>query len=133
MEKQLATKRKARRTSINGVRNILTVSGKDPEFEYRIVNDLGDRVAQFEAQGWEVVQDQSISVGDRRIANPTKEGAPVKTSVGGGVQGYVMRIPKDFYKEDQEAKQAYVNETEAAMKKDAIKGADYGKIEVGRQ
>jgi hypothetical protein len=74
-----------------------------------------------------------MKVGDRRIANPTAEGSPVRTSVGGGIQAYVMRIPKEYYDEDQESKQSYINETEAAMKKDAIKGSDYGKLEVGRQ
>ena len=127
---QTKTKRAARRTPVNGVRNVLTVQGKDPNFEYRVVNDTGDRVAQFESQGYEIVTDSNIKVGDRRIANPTKEGSPVRTSVGGGIQAYVMRIPKEFYKEDQEAKQTYVNDTEAAMKKDAIKGADYGQLKV---
>lgn len=132
MEKQLTQKRTSRRTPINGVRNVLSVQGKEPGFHYRIVNDEGDRVAQFEAQGYEIVTDPKIKVGERRIANPTKEGSPVRTSVGGGVQAYVMRIREDWYKEDQEAKQAHVNETEAAMKKDALKGADYGKLELGQ-
>ncbi len=58
----LANKRKPRRLSINGTRNVLTVSGKDPGFEYRVVNDDGDRVSQFEDMGYEVVKDSSIKV-----------------------------------------------------------------------
>jgi hypothetical protein len=125
-------KRTTRRTPINGVRNVLTVQGKDPDFEYRIVNDEGDRVAQFESMGYEVVTDQNVKVGDRRIANPTKEGSPVQVSVGGGVKGYVMRIKKDWYAEDQASKQSRVNETEEAMKKDARKNADYGKLDISQ-
>jgi len=123
-------KRTPRRVPINGVRNVLTVQGKDPAFEYRIVNDEGDRVAQFESQGYEIVSDQTIKVGDRRVANPTKEGAAVQVSVGNGVKAYVMRIKKEFYAEDQASKQARVNEQEAAMKKDARQNADYGKLEI---
>lgn len=125
-----AEKRTSRRTPINGVRNVLTVQGKDPAYEYRIVNDEGDRVAQFEAQGYEIVSDSTVKVGDRRVANPTKEGAAVQISVGGGMKAYVMRIKKEFYAEDQAAKQAQVNEQEAAMKRDAKNAADYGKLEI---
>ena len=129
-QKQLATKRTARRTPINGTRNVLTVSGKDPEYEYRVVNDTGDRVAQMQELGYEIVQDNSVKVGDRRISVPTKEGSPVKASVGGGIQGYVMRIRKDWFDEDQKSKQQQVNELESNMKTEALKSADYGKLEI---
>lgn len=124
------SKRDGRRTPINGVRNILTVQGKEPGYEYRVVNDEGDRVAQFESMGYEIVTDQTIKVGDRRVANPTKEGSAVQVSVGGGVKAYVMRIKKEFYDEDQAAKQVRVNEQEADMKKTARNSADYGKLEI---
>lgn len=118
------------RASVNGKRNVLTVSGKDPEFEYRIVNDTGDRVAIMQERGYEVVTDKNVKVGDRRIANPTQEGSPVQASVGGGEKAFVMRIRKDWYQEDQQAKAAQINEMEAAMKRDAKEGM-YGKLEIG--
>lgn len=119
-----------RRASINGTRNVLNVSGKDPEFEYRIVNDTGDRIQQMQGIGYELVQDAGVTVGDRRVANPTKEGSPVKVSVGGGTQAYLMRIKKEWYNEDQEKKQAYVRETEKGIIREAKKNADYGDIKV---
>ncbi len=128
---KLETKRKPRRTSINGARNVLTVSGKEPGFEYRIVNDDGDRVAQFEEMGYEVVKDSSIKVGDRRIANPTKEGSPIQVSVGGGQKAYLMRIREDWYKEAQEDKAKAVDEIEKGMLKEAKSSADFGKISLG--
>lgn len=128
-----ATKKaRPRRASINGTRNILNVSGKDPNFEYRIVNDTGDRIALFEEAGYELVTDSKIKVGDRRLANPTKEGSPVKVSVGGGQQAFLMRIPKEFYAEDQEKKNAYVDEQEKGMIREAKANSDYGKLEVSR-
>lgn len=129
----LATKRKPRRASINGTRNVLTVSGKEPGFEYRIVNDDGDRVSQFEEMGYEVVKDSGIKVGDRRIANPTKEGSPVQVSVGGGQKAYLMRIRKDWYDEAQADKAKHVDEIEKGMLADTRNSADYGKITVGKE
>jgi hypothetical protein len=128
----LANKRKPRRLSINGTRNVLTVSGKEPGFEYRIVNDDGDRVSQFEDMGYEVVKDSSIKVGDRRIANPTKEGSPIQISVGGGQKAYLMRIRKDWYDEAQEDKAKQVDEMEKGMLKDTKNSADYGSITLGK-
>lgn len=126
----MAKVERTRRTPINGQRNILSVDGKDPSYEYRIVNDTGDRVAQFEQQGYEIVSDRTVKVGDRRVANPTAEGTPVQVSVGGGQKAFLMRIKKEWYDEDQKTKQNQVNESEAAMKRESAANADYGKIEI---
>ena len=125
------TKRTGRvtRASINGVRNVLTVSGKDPDYVYRIVNDDGDRVAQMQERGYEVVTDSTVTVGERRVANPTQEGSPVMASVGGGKKAYVMRIRKYWHSEDQAAKAAQVAQTEGAMQSSAKEGM-YGKLEL---
>lgn len=123
-------KERTRRTSINGTRNILKVEGKEPGYEYRVVNDDGDRVSQFQERGYEIVTDKSVKVGDRRIANPTAEGSPVQVSVGGGQKAYIMRIKDEWYKEDQAAKQKEVDETVASMKKDAADNADFGKLQI---
>lgn len=118
------------RTPINGTRNVLKIKGQEAGYMYRVVNDEGDRIAELEAAGYELVKDKSIQVGDRRVANPTQEGSPVKVSVGKGVQGYVMRIREDWYKEDQAKKLAPVNELEAQMKRDAKAAADYGDVKI---
>lgn len=126
----MAKTERVRRSSVNGGRNVLRVEGKDPDFEYRVVNDTGDRIAQFEARGYEIVSDKTVKVGDRRVANPTAEGSPVQVSVGGGQKAYLMRIKKEWYEEDQKAKQETITETEQAMKRDSAKNADYGKIQI---
>ena len=41
-----------------------------------------------------------------------------------------MRIKKEYYEEDQAAKQNYINETERAMKQQATQSADYGTFKV---
>ena len=125
--------KRAKRTPISGKRNLLSVSGGDTsKFKYRIVNDTGDRISQFEANGYEVVTDRGITVGERRVSNPTKEGSPVMVSVGGGMKGYLMRQSIENYDEDQKSKAEYVNKTEAGIKRNAKESSDYGKLTVGK-
>lgn len=127
MEKRLP---REKRTPINGTRNILTIRGQEPGYRYRIVNDDGDRIPMLQEQGYELVQDASITVGDRRIANPTKEGSPVQVSVGGGQKGFVMRIKDEWYQEDQKTKQKSVDDLDESMKANAKKIADYGSLKI---
>lgn len=120
------------RSKITGSRNVLTVEGQDPNYNYRVVNDVGDRVAQLQDLGYEIVTDKNIKVGDRRVAIPTAEGSPVKVSVGQGTQAYVMRIKKEYREEDRKAKEDNINQLEANMKSEARQFADYGKFEITR-
>jgi hypothetical protein len=121
---------RVRRTPL-GQRQVLSVRGKDPNFEYRIVNDTGDRVQRFLDAGWENVPADQIEVGDKRINSPSPEGSKAQVSVGQGLKAYVLRIKKEWYEEDQAAKQAEVNRIEEATRKDALNG-NYGKLEVTR-
>ncbi len=121
---------RVRRTPV-GQRNVLTVGNKDPNYEYRIVNDEGDRVEQFKAAGYDVVSASDVTVGDRRITQASTEGSAAQVSVGGGLKAVVMRIKKEWYEEDQAAKIANVDATEASTKIEALKG-NYGKLEINR-
>ena len=122
------TTTRPQRTSLAN-RSVLSVKGKEPGFEYRIVNDVGDRVEMFKSMGYEVVADDSVQIGERRIANPTREGSPVQVSVGGGTKAYLMRQKAEWYKEDQATKEAQLKDQEQAMKADAQSGM-YGKLQI---
>lgn len=121
---------RVRRTPV-GVRNVLTVGGKEAGYEYRIVNDTGDRVEQFKGAGYEVVSAKDVTVGDRRVNAASSEGSAATVSVGGGTKGVVMRIKKEWYDEDQQRKIDDVARTEAATKADALKGT-YGDLKIER-
>lgn len=123
-----ATSTRPKRTPISG-RNVLTVKGKDPNYEYRIVNDSGDRIEMFKDAGWELVDGKDVTVGDRRVDRTTAEGSKAQVSVGNGVKAFVMRIPKEYYEEDQKAKNAQIDALEQTMKKQALSAGDYGKID----
>lgn len=122
-----------RRTPINGTRSRLTVRGKEPGYVYRIVNDIDDRVQTFQDMGYEIVSDKSVSVGDKRVADPAAEGSPLKVSVGQGVQAYVMRQKQEWYDEDQKAKQTQVDDLEASTKRDAESSGLIGKLKISRE
>ena len=71
------------------------------------------------------------SVIDKRVDKTSAEGSISQISVGQGVKAYVMRIKKEWYDEDQLAKQRYINEVEAATKAKALDG-NYGNLEISR-
>jgi len=125
-----APERRTRRTPVEG-RNILTVSGKEEGYDYRFVNDTGDRVQAFLDNGWEKVPAKNVRVGDKRLGVPGTEGSDAMASVGQGTKAYVLRIRSDWYAEDQAAKQAKVNASEEATRQQALDGT-YGKLDVTR-
>lgn len=106
---------------------------KDPNFEYRFVNDTGSRVANFQAAGYELVQDADIVVGDSRVFDPSDLGSAKCVTSNDGTKSFLMRIKKEWHQEDQTAKLQQVNETEKAMKSDASRGSDYGSLKLSRE
>lgn len=114
-----------------GQRNILTVKGKDPAYVYRIVNDVDDRITQFQEGGYEIVQDEAVKVGDARASAGTPVGTAKNMSVGRGTKAYVMRIKREWYEEDQANKQGNVDRQEQATREKALDGT-YGKLALTR-
>lgn len=125
-----APRGRTQRTPV-GTRKVLTVSGKEPGYEYRIINDSGDRVQEFLDAGYELVENSSVRVGDKRVNAATAEGSKAQLSVGQGQKAFVVRIRKEWYDEDQANKQAHVNELESATKAKALDGT-YGKLDISR-
>jgi hypothetical protein len=121
-----ASAQRPKRTPISG-RNVLTVTGKEPGYVYRIVNDEGGRIGQFLDAGYEMVDGSAVTIGDRRVNNATAEGSKAQASVSSdGKKAFVMRIKEEYYREDQQAKQGQVNALEQTMKQNAKNASDYG-------
>lgn len=120
-----------KRTAI-GTRNVLTVDRKVDGYEYRFVNDTNDRVEAFKQNGWEVVKASDAKIGDRRVEASSPEGSAAVASVGGGTKAVLMRINEDWYKEDQQAKQAEIDRLEQTMKEEAHREGNYGSITITR-
>ena len=133
MEKEAIAKApsgRVQRTPI-GTRNILTVKGKDPAYNYRYVNDIDDRVAQFQEAGYELVQDDAAQSGDKRVNAASSLGSSKAVSVGQGTKAYLMRIKREWFDEDQARKLNQVAEVERSTKEKALDGT-YGDLKISR-
>lgn len=123
-----ATKRPERKPLFQ--RGPQSVAGvKDPNFEYRFVNDTGSRISNFQAAGYEFVEDSELIVGDSRVSDPNDVGTSKRVTSNDGTVSYLMRIKKEWYEEDQKAKADRIAETEKAMRQEASQGM-YGSIKV---
>lgn len=112
-----------------GQGNVLTVKGQEEGYIYRFVNDEGDRIAKFLDAGYEIVGADKVRVGDKRVNSATPEGTSAQAVVGNGRKAVVMRIRKEWYDEDQQAKQDRVNKLEQSLKQPGAQ-ADYGKVSI---
>lgn len=134
MEKELKVNRSSERpTRVPvGQRNRINVRNRDPNYHYRLVNvnleSDPDRVQRFLDGGYEIVEkDKAGPIGDSKVDNPSALGSAGLVSVGQGTKAILMRIRKEWYKEDQDAKQAEITQNEQRLQKS---GADYGKVEI---
>lgn len=108
------------------------ISGdKDPNFEYRFVNDTGSRIHNFKQAGYELVTEEDLEVGDSRVKDAGELGSGKRVISNDGTTSYLMRIKKEWYQEDQAAKARLVDEQEQAMRQEASQGM-YGKLEFNR-
>lgn len=128
MARPTKTDRK-QRVPVGGHRNILTVANKDPNFEYRWVLDSPGRLEQFKEGGYEVVT-ETPEVGDPTVDRASQLGSAV-TMVRGTSTLVLMRIPREWYEEDQKAKQDEIDALEATMK--APSAGDYGGVAINRK
>ena len=118
------TKRTRRRGSVDGARDILAVSNQDPNYVYRWVADdpqRPGRITRLKDFGYEVVT-EDVEVGQKAVDRNTKVGSAVTRLGGGGVTLVLMRTPKEFWDEDQKAKQDKVDAVEAVMNQDIREG-----------
>lgn len=108
------------------------ISGdKNPDYEYRFVNDTGSRIHNFQQAGYEFVTGDEIAVGDSRVKDASDLGSNKRVISNDGTTSYLMRIKRDWYNEDQAAKAQQIKEQEAAMKQEASAGM-YGKLNLSR-
>lgn len=130
MKDQTTTKAPSGRPSRKpvGTRNRLTVDNKDPNYHYRLVNDVDERVAMFQEGGYEVASLKDHKLGSASRVD-TGNTADNTLSVGGGTKAVLMRINKDWYEEDQQEKQKKVDATMDSLKTPALDGS-YGQIQV---
>ena len=114
----------------DGFRSRLKVQGKDPNYEYYIVNDTPGRVDDFKAAGWEPVTDDEVRIGENRVGLPTAEGSVKTVHVGGGQTGVLMKIKKEWWEEDQAAKRKRNIDLTKNQLSEAKQSSDFGDIKL---
>jgi hypothetical protein len=117
------------RVPVSGAKDILTVKNKDPNYEYRWVYDTPGRVERYKEGGYEVVT-ENLEIGQKQVGQETKLGSAITKRSGVGTL-VLMRIPKEWYDEDQAAKQERVDALEDSMREDVRRGQIPGSQEPG--
>ena len=99
-----------------GQRNRLSFGKQDPAYVYRVINDQDERLQQAQEAGYEFVISEE-KLGDKRAAEAGAVDSRVSKPVGNGTRGFLMRIPKEFFEQDQDVKMGKIEEIEKALKK----------------
>jgi len=116
-----------------GLRNPMAIrEDLDPRFNYRNVRGTRGRVEKFLAGGYELVEGD-FKIGDPNIAKASGMGSAVSIPSGDNEDRvYLMRIPKEFYDEDQAAKAAKIDEVEKQIKQRPKDEGLTGEIKLNR-
>lgn len=121
-----------KRTPVSGSRDVLAVQlRKDvrSRFSPRWVKDVdvnGSRVLRFLNAGYTFVRAEEVdSVGAESVQKASDVGNVIRvpagkeyTASGAPMYLYLMKIPKEFYEEDQSAKQQKISELEDQISDD---------------
>jgi hypothetical protein len=90
---------------------------RDPNFVYRVVNSddsrYAGRIEELKKIGYILCTEEEM--GDEVGVEGSSVGSAIGRPVGHGVRGVTMKIPREYYEEDQRAKQLDVDQTEEGM------------------
>lgn len=129
-EEQVAQAR-PKRTRM-GRRNVLTLSGitDQNEFHYHWFLDVNDRINQAIEAGYVLVQKGGVSAGDRNVESARGDDTVMQKPSGNGRQMlFLMKIPMEFYKEDQADKQKDILSLETDLFKAKSELGQYGNVQ----
>lgn len=123
-QKNMAAQRKER-IPLGGGRQKLAAPQARPGYVHRWINNDPGRIEQAQAAGYEFVRDpNAVKSGEEyQQENETSDiGSSVSRIVGKddggqGKRAYLMEIPKEFYDEDQAAKQQALDAVDAQIDK----------------
>lgn len=118
------------RVPINGIKNILGVSGIRPGYHACWVNETN--VPTYMEAGYTFV-DNDVSFGSYHVQQANPLGARYARNVGLGITAYLMELPEEYYLADREAEAREVDAIEQSMKREAqSQGLDHGDLTLSR-
>lgn len=116
-----------KRVPMGTYRDILSVLGKDPDYHYRWVSDVshrGNRILRLQMAGYELATSEGLTVGEPMVFKTQEGGSIVRQPDGkSGNYLYLMRIPREFYEEDDERKQQEISNVEQQMYSEVEEGS----------
>jgi len=140
----MAKVQRRQRIPFSGNRRRLHVpdEDKDPNFEYRWINDDPGRIEAAKKGGWETVSKGDTTVGDPDVTTGNTDLGSATSLVvgkhesGAGKRAVLMRIPREWYDEDQAAKEEVNRATDEAITRgqaggQAVENA-YGEVSLKR-
>ena len=133
--KDVAEPQRRRRIPVSGLeRNVLTFEGLDKNYHYCMVNDIEDRLAEYQSYGYSFVT-HAVQIGDDQL-KADQEGRICKRvgydrDHGKPMMGYLMRIKNEWYEEDMKAYNKTLDDNERQMVRNLNSGKDggYGEVE----
>ena len=119
------------RVPVSGNRDILAVKNIPDNKIARWVNDVDNRILKFQQGGQEFVTDEGVTVGQPTVESSKAVGKVVSKIVGTKktnepLYAYLMVIDRDWYNQDQQAKQNDVDAQEQAIYNNLRANRDYG-------
>lgn len=98
-------------------------------YKYRLVNDDGDRIANFKVAGYEPV-DGRIREGEKDSQDASQMGKIARQSVGNGMEAIYMRIPQKLYDEDESLKQKEIDVRDEMIGTEIPEHVRRGKVKI---
>lgn len=137
---------KPKRVPVGGIRDIMTVYGKDPNYKYYWVKDKnedGSRIMRFKRGGYEFVRQENdrneYVIGEEAVYKSKHNGSIIRLPTGEGMFSYLMRIPMEYHLEDKAAKAQALLDTEESITnqgsshgKEANEDGVYGSVKLNR-
>jgi hypothetical protein len=122
----------------------MTVYNKDPDYVYRWVNakhEDGSRIMKFKRGGYEFARSETDAgeyvIGQESVYHSDQHGSIVRIPVGNDTHAYLMRIKKEWYDEDQEAKERELRELEEQIHRTGTSSGEdfgqYGEVKLSRK
>ena len=103
------------------------------DFHYGWISDKNDLVPRAKRAGYELVTHEEMPQwGHAGVDAASSTSSVISMNVGGGITAYLMKQPMEFYKEDQQEKNAVVDDRESGMKKQLNSGQEgtYGQVTI---
>lgn len=100
-------------------------------YQRRVFNDHDSRVEDAVANGWEVVR-IPVDGSEKQAGDASQLGSVVRKPVGGGINGVLMEIPKEWYEQDKAEKERSRLAREEALLSDAPELSATDRININR-